>query len=50
MEENLHWLFWGYGLGWGLLFIYLFWIARREQDLRRRIAELKELLSERQHR
>jgi hypothetical protein len=46
MEENLHWIFWAYGLGWALVFVYLFWISRREQDLRRRVSELRELLND----
>jgi len=47
MMENLHWLFYAYGAGWLLIFAYLFWIGRREQALRRRVGELRELLDER---
>ena len=45
--ENLSWLFYAYGIGWLLIFAYLFWIGRREQSLRRRIAELQSLMNER---
>jgi CcmD family protein len=46
MMENLHWLFYAYGAGWLLIFGYLFSIGRREQRLRRKVAELQELLNE----
>jgi CcmD family protein len=46
MMENLSWLFYAYGAGWLLIFAYLFWIGRREQQLRRKVAELTELLNE----
>ena len=46
MMENLSWLFYAYGAGWLLIFAYLFRIGRREQQLRRKVAELTELLNE----
>ena len=46
MMENLSWLFYAYGAGWLLIFAYLFWIGRREQHLRHKVAELYELLNE----
>jgi CcmD family protein len=44
--ENLSWLFYAYGAGWLLIFTYLFWIGHRERHLRRKVAELQELLNE----
>lgn len=45
--ENLNWLFWAYAIGWGLIFGYLLFIARKEQSLRRRIADLQGILEDR---
>jgi CcmD family protein len=45
--ENLNWLFYAYGIGIGLLFVYIFQISRREQSLRRRIADLQALVDDR---
>ncbi len=50
MAENLSWLFYAYGIGWGLIFLYLFWISRREQTLRKQIAKLNSFLNERERR
>lgn len=47
MMENLHWLFYAYGAGWLLVFLYLFWISRREATLRRRVADLQVRIEER---
>jgi hypothetical protein len=47
MEENLRWLYYAFGFGWAMLFLYLFWISRREQALRKKIAALQALLKER---
>jgi hypothetical protein len=44
--ENLNWLFYAYGIGIGLLFVYIFQISRREQSLRRRIAGLEATVEE----
>jgi CcmD family protein len=45
--ENLNWLFGAYGIGWLLIFGYLFLISRKEQRLRKRVSELEELIEER---
>lgn len=45
--ENLNWLFYAYGVGWLLIFAYLFHISQTERRLRKRIAELQELIEER---
>ena len=44
--ENLNWLFYAYGIGIGLLFVYIFQISRREQALRRRISALQDTVDE----
>lgn len=50
MAENLSWLFGAFALGWALIFSYLFWIAGRERELRRRVATLRNLPDERNDR
>ena len=45
--ENLSWLFWAYAIGWGIIFVYLFQISRREMTLRRKIADLQAIVEER---
>lgn len=45
--ENLNWLFYAYGIGWLVIFAYLFQISRKEKKLRQRIAELQEIIEER---
>ena len=47
MAENLSWLFAAFAIGFGILFAYLFWMSRKEQELRKRVATLEELLRER---
>ena len=47
MMENLHWLFYAYSAGWLFIFLYLFWISRRERTLRRRVADLQARIDER---
>jgi len=49
-DPNLSWLFWAYGVGWVLIFGYLFWLSRREQSLRSRLARLRELLEKKPER
>jgi hypothetical protein len=44
--ENLSWLFYAYGIGIGVLFAYVFQISRREQTLRRRMADLQATVEE----
>ncbi|MEO8130403.1 MAG: hypothetical protein ABI822_25105, partial [Bryobacteraceae bacterium] len=48
MEENLHWLYYAFGFGWALVFLYLIWISRREQSLRSQIKKLQSLLEEKE--
>jgi hypothetical protein len=45
--ENLSWLFWAYFIGWGIIFVYLFQMSRREVSLRRKIADLQARVEER---
>lgn len=47
MDNNLSWLFWAYAIGWGLIFLYLFNLSRRELSLRRRISDLQARVEER---
>ncbi len=44
--DNLNWLFWGYAIGWTLIFVYLIQIGRRESTLRRKVADLQALMDE----
>jgi CcmD family protein len=45
--ENLNWLFYAYGIGWGLILIYLYNISRKESSLRRKISDLQETIEAR---
>ena len=45
--ENLNWLFYAYGIGWLLIFLYLFQLGRREHNLRQKVSELQTLVEER---
>ncbi|HUI57170.1 MAG TPA: CcmD family protein [Bryobacteraceae bacterium] len=45
--ENLNWLFYAYGIGWLVIFGYLFQISRKEHSLRKRIADLQEMIEDR---
>ena len=45
--ENLNWLFYAYGIGWLLVLAYLFQISRKERSLRKKVAELQEMIEER---
>lgn len=46
MNENLSWLAAAFAVGWAIVFLYLFWISRREREVRRRVAALEALLKE----
>ena len=46
MDGNLAWLGSAFGIGWLIIFLYLFSISRRERDVRRRVAALEELLKD----
>jgi bacteriorhodopsin len=50
MAENLRWLYYAFGFGWALVFLYLFWISRQEQALRKKVAALQALLEEKAQR
>ena len=45
--RNLSFLFYGYTVIWVLVVGYLFWLSRREKDLRDEIEELKKAVNER---
>jgi CcmD family protein len=45
--KNLNWLFYAYGIGWLIIFGYLFQISRKESALRRKVGELRESIEER---
>ena len=44
MNENLAWLFGAFAAGWAIIFVYLFWISRKERRLSERIAALQRLV------
>lgn len=48
MSTNLTWLFAAFAIGWGIVFLYLFRISQKEMDVRRRVAALEELLTEKE--
>lgn len=39
--RNLSYLFFAFGVIWGLLFLYLYSLSRRERDLQRQVDEMK---------
>jgi CcmD family protein len=39
--RNLSYLFFAFGVIWGLLFLYLYSLSRRERDLERELDEIK---------
>lgn len=45
--RNLSFLFYGYTVIWVFVLGYVFWLSRREQNLRGEVEELKKMLSER---
>ena len=45
--ENLNWLFYAYAIGWLLVLGYLFQISQKERSLRKKIANLQEMIEER---
>ncbi len=48
--RNLSFLFYGYTAIWVILVGYVFWLSRRESNLRDEIQELKKSLNERRGR
>ncbi len=48
--RNLSFLFYGYTAIWVILIGYVFWLSRRESNLRDEIQELKKSLNERRGR
>lgn len=45
--RNLSFLFYGYTVIWVFVLGYVFWLSRREQNLRGEVEELKKMLAER---
>ncbi len=45
--RNLSFLFYGYTVIWVFIVGYIFWLSRREQNLRDEIEELKKAVNER---
>ncbi|PKB79092.1 MAG: hypothetical protein BZY88_15075 [SAR202 cluster bacterium Io17-Chloro-G9] len=41
---NLPYLYAALAVSWAVFFAYAFWISRRQQDLKREIRQLKEVL------
>lgn len=50
MSENLPWLFAAFTIGWALVFGYLAWISKREQETQRRLEALQQLINDRDSR
>ena len=46
MDESLKYLFMGYSVLWGIIFIYVFTIGKRQGDLKREIDELRRIAEE----
>ena len=44
--ENLPYLFAALAVSWAVFFVYAFWISRRQQDLRREIEELRQVMDD----
>lgn len=47
MDGNLSWLAGAFTIGWAIIFVYLYRIAGREREVRRRVAALEDLLKDR---
>ena len=44
--ENLPFLYAALSVSWAVFFVYVFWMSRRQQDLRREIDELRASLED----
>lgn len=44
--ENLPYLFAALAVSWAGFFVYAFWISRRQQELRREIDEIRQILDD----
>jgi CcmD family protein len=44
---NLPYLYAALAVSWAVFFVYAFWISRRQQDLKREIGELQEMVKPR---
>jgi CcmD family protein len=42
--SNLPWLFAAFAVSWGVFFIYVFFVNRRQQEMRSQIRELRRAL------
>ena len=49
-DSNLGYLFAGFAVVWLGLFAYIIYVSRREQALRREVADLRQELAEREER
>ena len=47
-ESNLGFLFAGFAIVWVAFFVYVFYMSRREREMRREIEELRRQLEQRQ--
>ena len=45
--SNLPYLYAALAVSWAVFFVYAFWISRRQQDLKRGIIELQEMVAPR---
>ena len=47
MENSLKYMFMGYGILWLIIFSYVFFIGKRQGDLKKEIDELRRIAEER---
>lgn len=45
--SNLPFLYAALAVSWAGFFVYAFWISRRQQDLKREVSEIREILERR---
>ena len=48
MEENLHWLWAAFGVGWALHILYVYTLASRQKSLRDEMQQLRAQIEERE--
>ena len=48
LPANLPYLYAALAVSWAVFFAYAFWISRRQQDLKREIAELQDMVKPRE--
>ena len=49
MDHNLPWLFAAYAVTWVVFFLYLFFMARRQNELESEIRELRDALESKEN-